>query len=98
MDDWGNRIVPPHPGEKRVVEEILGKNPPIEIYRARTGFNSDALCLDCLKQFGMDVNWDERLCLRCGSTNTKTTHELIGKPCPKCKVGRIKEIETWIYM
>jgi ribosomal protein S27AE len=39
---------------------------------------------------------DERRCPRCGSTNVKTVFELIGQPCPRCKVGVIVEIETGI--
>jgi predicted RNA-binding Zn-ribbon protein involved in translation (DUF1610 family) len=94
MDDSRNRIIPPHPSEFSTMDEILGKNPPREVYEARTGFNSDALCLSCLKKFTMDTDWDERMCPKCRSINVKTTKELIGKPCPRCRVGIIKEIET----
>jgi predicted RNA-binding Zn-ribbon protein involved in translation (DUF1610 family) len=94
IDDSRNRIEPPHPSEFRTVEEILGENPPREVYKARTGFNSDTLCLSCLSQFAMDTDWDERMCPKCGSINVKTIHELIGGPCPRCRVGIIEEIET----
>lgn len=99
VNDRGNRITPIHRSEKKlVVEEILGKNPSREVYRARTGFNSDALCLSCLKKFSLDTDWDERICPKCRSINVKTTRELTGKACPKCKVGVIVEIETGFFV
>ncbi len=39
---------------------------------------------------------DKRKCPKCGSDNVKTVFELLWKPCPKCKEGRIVEIETGI--
>ena len=94
IDDNGNRIIPPHPSEFRTVKEILGENAQREVVKARTGFNSDTLCLNCFKKFKMDTEWDERKCPKCRSINVKATHELIGGPCPRCRVGIIEEIET----
>jgi hypothetical protein len=114
------RIPCPHPNEKEYAIEILGVPPEYPLFKQRTGFNSYAICLDCLYQFEADfrdekVNewrlWygyptfkeafrgkpqmkDERRCPRCGSANVKTVFELIGQPCPRCKVGVIREIET----
>ncbi|MCC6055975.1 MAG: hypothetical protein LM583_04805 [Desulfurococcaceae archaeon] len=116
------RIPCPHPNEKKYAIEILGVSPEHPLFKRRTGFNSYAICLDCLYQFEADfrdekVNewrlWyeyptfkeafrgkpqmkDERRCPRCGSANVKTVFELIGQPCPRCKVGVIVEIETGI--
>ncbi len=39
---------------------------------------------------------DERKCPKCGSLNVKTTFEMIGKKCPKCKEGIVEEIETGV--
>jgi len=97
IDNRGIKIIPPHPSEFRTVKEILGENPPREVYMARTGFNSHTLCLSCLKKFTMDTDWDERMCPKCRSINVKTTKELIGKPCPRRRVGIIKEIKTRAY-
>jgi hypothetical protein len=116
------RIPCPHPNETEYAVEILGVPPGHPLFKQRTGFNSYAICLNCLYQFEADfrdekVNewrlWygyptfkeafrgkpqmkDERRCPRCGSTNVKTVFELIGQPCPRCKVGVIVEIETGI--
>jgi rubredoxin len=116
------RIPCPHPLEKEHAERILGVPSAHQLFKQRTGFNSYAICLDCLHQFEADfrdekVNewrlWygypsfkeafrgepqvkDERRCPRCGSANVKTAFELIGKKCPRCKVGVIEEIETGI--
>lgn len=96
IDDDGDRVMPGHPGEEHAINTILGKDAPREIREARTGFNSDSICLDCFHEFQMDTEWDERLCPECGSTDVKTTKELVGKPCPRCKVGMIEEMETGI--
>jgi|YNPMSStandDraft_1061717.scaffolds.fasta_scaffold47458_2 predicted RNA-binding Zn-ribbon protein involved in translation (DUF1610 family) len=111
-DDKKKRIVCPHPVEDWTVAEVLGDNAPIDLIKARTGFNSYCLCLDCLHQFEADLGderanpwrgWygamrqkDERKCPQCKSTNIATVFELIGTPCPKCKDGLIEEIETGI--
>jgi DNA-directed RNA polymerase subunit RPC12/RpoP len=94
IDHDGKRVMPGHPGEFRAVDAILGKNPPPGMREARTGFNSDCLCLDCLHQFQMDTKWDERVCPECNSVEIMTTRELIGKNCPRCKEGIIVEIDT----
>lgn len=53
--------------------------------------------------YGAIKRRDERICPYCNSKNVKTVFELIGKPCPRCKLcpnfkgGIIEEIETgWI--
>ena len=46
--------------------------------------------------YGAIKRKDERKCPFCGSRNVKTTLELIGNICPKCKNGIIKEIETGV--
>lgn len=121
-NDKGERIQIPHPCEMGVFFEptkisIFGN---IKVGKRRkgiekiTGFNSDCLCLDCLKRLELDIggaedakeSWryfygvverkDERKCLYCNSTNVRTVFELIGEPCPKCKMGIIEEIETRI--
>jgi len=116
------RIPCPHPRETECAERILGVPPTHPLFKQKTGFNSYAICLDCLHHFEADfrdekVNewrlWygypsfkeafrgkpqvkDERKCPKCGSTNVKTVFELIGKQCPRCRVGVIEEIETGI--
>ena len=40
------------------------------------------------------VQKDERRCPHCNSQRVKTTFELIGNYCPKCREGIIEEIET----
>lgn len=85
-----------HPGEQATVEGVLGKDAPLEVVKARTGFNSDSLCLSCLTEFTMDTDWDEPFCPQCGSNDVETIKKLIGVTCPKCRVGVIREIETGI--
>jgi len=111
-DNNGERIHCGHPLEHVTVSEVLGEDASPELVKARTGFNSECVCLDCLHQFeadlgderanvwrmfyGADREKDERRCPKCRSTNVKTTFELIGSPCPQCKEGVIEEIVTGI--
>lgn len=109
-DPRGRKILCPHPGEAETVEMVLG---PISLsdraISERTGFNSNCICLNCLKQFDLDLGedywWftakaiarvrkDKRVCPKCKSQKVYSIREMIGKPCPKCKKGHIEEIFT----
>ncbi len=96
-DEAGKRVVCPHPCEYAVVSEVLGADAPPELVEQRTGFNSDGVCLDCLAQFSIDLDRDARACQKCKSARIATVQELVGKPCPKCKAGTIREIETGMW-
>jgi len=114
IDNSGKRIVCPHPIELQTAYQVLGHDVAPEVFKERTGFNSDCVCLDCLKQFELDLGYpekpmnsmryfyehtkerDKRECPYCKSSRVKAVLELIGEPCPKCKVGTIKEIYTGI--
>ena len=96
-DKKGKRIACYHPGELSTAYQVLGVEVSDEIFKARTGFNSNCVCLDCLKQFVLDILRDERRCSVCDSLNVKTAHEMIGETCPKCRKGTVMEIDTgWI--
>ena len=95
-NDQGQRIVCPHPIERYYIREVLGENvyDPVKKdykYRLRSGFNSHCLCLNCLNQFDLDVEKDDRKCPKCGSTEVHTELEMVGKKCPKCHKGTIEE-------
>jgi len=96
IDDAGERIICPHPGERVTVALVLGENASQELIEARTGFHSHCVCADCLHQFQLDVKRDERRCQHCNSRNIQTVRETVGKACPKCKEGTVEEIETGI--
>ena len=55
----------------------------------RTGFLSDCICHDCLAQFGLDLQRDEKRCPMCSLSEVTTLHDLLGEPCPRCKEGTI---------
>jgi DNA-directed RNA polymerase subunit RPC12/RpoP len=95
-DEAGARIVCPHPAEHVTVTKVLGEGAPGKLIRERTGFSSHCVCLDCLHQFDLDLERDERGCPQCGSAVVKSLREMIGKPCPKCKRGTVREIRTGI--
>jgi hypothetical protein len=83
MSDAGYRVTCPHPEEKATIIDVLGENAPTELVHERTGFNSDCLCEDCLSQFSLDLERDNRVCLICKSGNVHAVSELINESCPK---------------
>lgn len=88
------RVVCPHPGEDRTVRAVLGDDVSEEKYESRTGFSSNCVCTDCLEQFKLDVERDERRCPECGSDAVRTEQELVGDRCPKCEDGTFVETST----
>ena len=103
IDDKGKRRTCSHPHEMGDAERIIGKELTKDVIAERTGFNSDCVCLDCVRQFRLDLGdegvnpRDKRECRVCHSENVKTLLEMVGQLCPKCKTGEIKEIETgWV--
>ena len=58
----------------------------------RTGFLSDCVCHDCLAQFGLDLQQDEKRCPMCCSSEVTAFQDLIGQPCPSCKQGTIGRV------
>lgn len=93
-DDAGKRVVCKHPGEWNQAHDVIGGDATEEKFRERTGFLSNCVCSDCLAQFRLDLERDERICEKCGSGNVKSTNESVGSQCPKCKVGVIQAEDT----
>ncbi|MFC2018734.1 hypothetical protein ACFLU4_02095 [Chloroflexota bacterium] len=94
VDDKGRRIVCGHPGERRKVEEVLGKKATLELIRERTGFNSDCICLSCLHQFPANLGesgWspfgDFTAPIGARVRPSKDKRE-----CPKCKSIKVKTV------
>lgn len=103
-DDAGRRLDCQHPAERFFIQRVMkvSKNniPAID----RVGCNSPCICLDCAREFELDLGerWlirracgvtykplDERRCPYCSSENVLTFTELIGRCCPKCREGII---------
>jgi len=68
-----------------------------DLARARSGFLSDCICIDCMQKQRLDLKKDERKCCSCSSVNVKSLRDLLGNLCPKCKKGVITEIKTGIW-
>jgi len=85
----GKKRIAKKPGEMEALYGSLGKDAPKELVEKMVGFNSHCICVDCLKQFGMDVEKEARGCPQCYSNQIKTVLELVGNSCPKCKTGTI---------
>ena len=93
-DDNGDRVICPHPAERRYVEEVLGSNISLELIRERTGFDSHCVCLDCLHQFRADLGesgWSpyEDVTIPIGA---RLRPEKDTRECPKCKSIKVKTI------
>jgi len=95
IDDKGERIIPGHPNEINDVfnivgEENISEDNMEEIFKARTGFSNNCVCLTCLHQFDLDIKRDENICPNCNSLEIKTVTDMVEKRCPSCKKGLIE--------
>lgn len=92
--DGYERVVCPHPMEHVTVERVLGENPREETREERTGFNAYCVCRDCLSQFDLDTERDERRCPDCDGERVAALSELVGEECPNCAEGTFIEGES----
>jgi len=92
--DGYERVVCPHPMEHVTVERVLGENPREETREERTGFNAYCVCRDCLSQFELDTERDERRCPDCDGERVAALSELVGEECPNCAEGTFIEGES----
>jgi hypothetical protein len=90
VDGDGQRILCPHPVEGHTIQRVTGMQYGEASAAGRVGLNSDCVCLNCFKQFHLDLKRDIRRCLFCFSPNVKSTQELIDQRCPACKRGTIR--------
>src|SRR5262249_46109340 len=91
VDNLGRRVVCPHPSEIHTIREVTGLNYTEAREAGRVGFAQHCVCLDCLKQFNLDLERDAAVCPECASPRVRSLRDLIGQMCPRCKVGRIEE-------
>ncbi|MDY3558880.1 hypothetical protein R5W23_006056 [Gemmata sp. JC673] len=91
VDNSGQRVVCPHPGEFHTVYQVTGLNYTDAQNAGRVGFAQHCVCLDCLRQFDLDLERDAVLCLECSSRQVRSLRESVGQKCPRCKVGLIEE-------
>lgn len=91
VDDKGIRVVCPHPGEVSTISAVTGLDYAKASDAGRVGFAQFCVCLECLKQFDLDLKRDAVVCHACASTRVRSLRQLIGQPCPKCKTGQIEE-------
>ena len=92
--DGYTRVLCPHPMEFITVQNVLGEDPSEETREARTGFNSYCVCRDCVSQFALDMERDERRCPECDGGRVATLDELVGEACPNCAEGTFVQGET----
>ncbi len=90
VDDSGQRIVCPHPGEMRTLRKVTGLSYGEARAAGRLGYADFCVCLNCLAQCDLDLDRDPRQCAKCGSTDVRTANEMIGRECPQCHSGTIE--------
>lgn len=88
------RVTCQHPLESATVRDVLGPDAPQSAVDARTGFNSHCVCLDCLAQFDLDLDRDERRCPECDGAAVRSEAEMVGEACPNCALGVVTEQGT----
>jgi len=91
VDDDGERVTCPHPGEQFTVERVLGEDADEATREERTGFNAYCVCRDCLARFELDVERDPVRCPDCGSDVVETANGIVDEPCPNCETGTVVE-------
>lgn len=91
VDNLGQRVVCPHPGEFHTIHEVTGLGYTEARDAGRVGFAQHCICTECLMQFDLDLERDALACPECSSPQVRSLRELIGKECPRCKVGLIEE-------
>ena len=95
-DDNGARVRALHPLERRIVQRVLGEKASIlEVVRARTGFDSPCICLDCLHQFEADLGERGHIPYRLSLERELPRPIRDKRQCPSCKSKNVKtELET----
>lgn len=87
VDANGKRVVCGHPGEDQDIKRITGLNYSDAIKAGVAGYADYCVCLECLKQFELDLEKDQLACPECGSQQVRALIQLTGHQCPKCKNG-----------
>jgi hypothetical protein len=95
LSDEGERVVCAHPGEFTTVGEVLGlpyDSSWDEVWDevlSKVGFHSDCVCIDCFKQFRLDLG--ERIPV--GGYPSDPSEPIEGRDerkCPRCGSLRVK--------
>ena len=91
VDDRGERVTCPHPGEFQTIREVTGMDYAEARAAGRMGYAQHCICGRCLQQFDLDLDRDARVCPGCSSPDVRSLRESVGKRCPQCGVGLIEE-------
>lgn len=91
VDDDGKRHVCPHPAEFSEVFRVTGLEYSDADAAGRVGHAQHCVCRNCVEQFDLDLQRDRLVCPKCSSPQICSLRDLVGKPCPRCRVGLIEE-------
>ena len=97
IDFFGARVICEHPGEGRKVLQVTGFSITEAEQKGLVGKISYCICLNCLAQYELDFDKDEKTCKICGSRQIVSEKQLVGNKCPKCKDSDFEEVLTKIW-
>jgi hypothetical protein len=90
IDDHGKHIPLKHPGEREILEDVLGEGYDPKSLAERLVTYIPVACAACKTQFGLDIKRDVPKCSQCGSEDIYIITQHIEKTCPICNIGVIK--------
>lgn len=96
VNEDGDRVVCPHPGEWRHVKDMTGLNIYDAITQQKVGSLYPCVCTDCLSQFELDFKNDEQACPVCSSRSVRSELDLVGEVCPQCCTGAFTRVQTGV--
>lgn len=96
VNEEGDRVICPHPGEWRHVRDVTGLYIYDAITRGKVGSLHPCVCTNCLHQFELDFKNDEQACPECSSPSIRSELELVGEVCPQCGVGEFTQVNTGV--
>lgn len=92
IDENGEPAIFMFPDGSRPLDPKIRTRLPSDFFsNSETSWSlDDYLCIDC-KSISTLLSDENINCLKCGSSNVKSSFELEGKICPVCGIGRIEK-------
>ncbi|MBM9515019.1 hypothetical protein [Desulfogranum marinum] len=90
IDDNGKYIPLKYPGERQILEDVLGEGYDPKSLAERLVTYIPVACAACKTQFGLDIKKEAPQCSTCDSEDIYIITQYIEKTCPLCKEGVIK--------
>ncbi len=73
------------------IERVTGCDVDEARARKLLGYQFNALCYGCTRQFQVDTQRDAKPCPHCGSPEVRTINDALFARCPRCHQGELVE-------